>query len=218
MVTCDDAPPAPRLFLGATQGKLMRIAIALALCVVLAGHPRDAETSEEIAPVAVAPPAPAVAKPASDRTWPGSDRSIESIADSVSVVIEAITKNDAAVTKRDESHVGTSMTVGGHVIRGGGSVTFVRCRQTFAAKKVLYGKFVVGDHLLHYGFVEKSDAFPGPRAQTAIPSGTEVLLFLDAQARILKALGATPADREAVEEAIPRLGKKPKADRQESED
>jgi hypothetical protein len=192
----------------------MRIIIAFISSAVLICNVQNAKSSEDVSPVGIPPVAPAVAAPVSDEIWLGSDVSIDAIASIVTIVVAATAKEDAVVDKRDEAHISTSMDGGGgRVIRGGGYVTFAHCRQTFTIDKVMHGEFAEGDRLLDYGFVEKSDAFPGPRAGRVIPRGVKVILFLDAQIKILKALRATAENLEAVEKALPALGKKPTTER-----
>ncbi len=82
---------------------------------------------------------------------------------------------------------------GGERIRGGGLVTRADCSQTFIVSKVLAGSVSIGKVELAYGFVEKTDALPGPRREDAVPVKTKVILFLDSKGRILK---ATPDNTE----------------------
>jgi len=98
----------------------------------------------------------------------------------------------------------------GGVIRGGGTVTYAYCRQTFANMELLHGDAKVEERVLEYGYVEKSDAFPGPRGENVIPSDTKVILLLGKDGKIMKALPDTKDNRESVQLAVSRHHEKQK--------
>ena len=145
----------------------------------------------------------------SDNNLPGSKASLDTIAQISSTIISATAKEDAVITDRGSAHISTSMDMGGgRSISGGGYVTHVRCDQRFEVDNILYGKSTTGEHLFHYGIIEKSDASPGPRAQVLIPSGMKVILFIDNEAQILKTLIFNPENLQTVGDVISGLDKK----------
>ena len=77
----------------------------------------------------------------------------------------------------------TTMNVGDEVIEGGGTVVHAQRRQVFSVVEVLAGKHDGKELTLTYGYVEESDCFPGPKAQSPVPSRADVLLLLDAEGR-----------------------------------
>ena len=99
---------------------------------------------------------------------------------------------------------------GGEVIEGGGTVTYAYCRQKFAEREVLHGDTKAEDGVLEYGYVEKSDAFPGAREEKAIPSDARILLLLGKEGKIMKALPNTKENRDAVQSALARNKEKQK--------
>ncbi len=144
-----------------------------------------------------------------DNKLPGSTTSFDTINKTVSTIFAAKAKGDAAITDRSSAHISTSMSMGGgRTITGGGFVTYVRCDQRFDVYNILYGKSTTGEHLFHYGIIEKSDASPGPQAQVLIPSGMEVILFIDNEDQILKTLIYNPENLKTVEDVISGLVKK----------
>jgi hypothetical protein len=137
--------------------------------------------------------------------WPGSDSTLDTLAPFTATVIAATAKGNAEIVSRHSSHMSTAMDTGdGELIRGGGYVTFAYCRQKFQTTEVLHGSAKTGDRVLEYGYVEKSDAFPGPRDEEAIPSNARTVLLLGKDGRIMKALPDTKENRTGVRRALSR--------------
>jgi len=142
---------------------------------------------------------------------PGSGSTLDTLTPFTAAVIACTAKEDAEIVKRLSSHISTVMDMGGgDVIEGGGTVTYAYCRQKFTNMKLLRGDGMLEDRALEYGYVEKSDAFPGPRDEKAIPSGARVVLLLGTKGNVLKALPDTKENRDAVRLALSRHQEKQK--------
>ena len=98
----------------------------------------------------------------------------------------------------------------GETIHGGGTVTTASCRQRFEVINAIVGDASAGERTLDYGFVEKTDAFPGPTLERAIPTGEEFILLLGDDSRVLKGLINTPGNRAIVIEAVSKAKRQDK--------
>ena len=137
--------------------------------------------------------------------WPGSRSTLDTLAPFTTAVIACTSKGDAETVKRHSSHMSTAMDMGGgRVISGGGTVTYAYCRQKFTKMELLQGETKAEERVLEYGYVEKSDAFPGPRVERVIPPDTRVILLLGKEGKIMKVLSDTKENREAVQAALSR--------------
>src|SRR5262245_27922148 len=134
---------------------------------------------------------------------PGERRSVESLAEYTASAVTAVAKGKAEVRDRSAAHLSTAMSLGdGKVIRGGGMVTYAHCRQTFAVADVLHGKGKPGERALDYTIVEKAVGGPLPSTERRINDGAKVILLLNADGEIMKALPDTPENRKALQAAL----------------
>jgi hypothetical protein len=146
---------------------------------------------------------PLPAKASSSEKWPGARSSLQALAPETAAVLAAVTRGKGEIKSRSATHMSTQMTVGkGEVIEGGGFVFFAQCRQKFQVVEILHGKDKPGDRVLEYGIVEKTEGFPLPAVQEAIPAGVKVILFLGEKGNLLKVLPDTQENRKAVRTAL----------------
>jgi len=146
------------------------------------------------------------------KRWPGSDSTLDALAPFTVTVIACTAKEKAEIVKRHSSHISTAMDLGGgEVVHGGGTVTYAYCRQKFETVEVLHGNANTGDRVLQYGYVEESDAFPGPRNEKAIPFKAKAILLVGKEGRIMKALPDTVENRDAVRSALSRYAERERA-------
>lgn len=131
--------------------------------------------------------------------WRGSRSSLQALAPVTTTVLAAVAKEKVEILSRNAAHLSTQTTLGkGEVIEGGGYVFFARCRQKFQVLEILHGNGKLGDIILEYGIVEKTEGFPLPAVQEPIPPGVKFLLLMGEKGNILKALPATQENRKAV--------------------
>ena len=133
-------------------------------------------------------------------SWPTSEVDLPWAVRVATTVVVALSTNQAAISNRTVSHISTTMNLGGETIAGGGYVTHARCRQEFRVLELLHGKKPSDNIALEYGFVEKSDAFPGPRTQSPIPVNEKVILILGETNSLLKVLPDTAQSRRRIKE------------------
>jgi hypothetical protein len=138
--------------------------------------------------------------------WPGTRSSLEKLAVTATSVVVAKPKGKATLGKRYTSHISTQMEVDGRVIRGGGLVTSIECRQEFQIMEVLYGKAKRESRVLEYTIV-KSRAFPGPASTSPIPEDAVAILLLGEKGHIMKALPDSAENRRAVRKAFSKKAK-----------
>jgi hypothetical protein len=142
--------------------------------------------------------------------WTGSESSLDTVVKFAATILSCRAKKDAEIVKRHTVDESTAMDMGdGEVFRGGGLVRFAHCRQIFQTDKVFYGKSKVGDRVLEYSYVEMSEAFP--MEGKAIPKNAKVIVVLDNEDRIIKALPDTEENRKAVALALSRCRERKKA-------
>lgn len=140
---------------------------------------------------------------------PGSSSTIDVLLPYTSNIVAAVAQAEATVTGRHSLHMSTVMDMGGgETIKGGGTVTYAECCQTFVVSHVLAGRISTGEVVFAYGFAEESDAFPGPSQEIAVPVNTKVILFLGENARILKAIRDKPMNRNLVQTELEKAAKK----------
>jgi hypothetical protein len=122
------------------------------------------------------------------------------VSNAVCVAV-AVSTNRTVTPQGGGAHISTSMSMGdGTVIHGGGYVHYAICRQSFQLLEVLHGRKPDENFILEYGFLERSDAFPGPREECPIPIGQKVVLVLGETNKLLKALPDTPDNRTKIKE------------------
>jgi len=123
--------------------------------------------------------------------------------------VVAVAQARAEIAQRDLALISTVMDMGGgETIEGGGEVTYAKCRQAFSISEVLAGTISTGKAELVYGFTERSNAFPGPSQEIAVPIRAKVILLLSGNRRILKAVHDTPENRNLVKSRLERAKKK----------
>jgi len=127
--------------------------------------------------------------------WPTASVDLSfALSNAISVVVAVSTNRD--VTGRGRSHISTRMPLpGGRMIEGGGYVTQADCRQGFRFLQLLRGKQPAHTFVLEYGFVEKSDAFLGPKTECPIPLNQNVILLIGKTNNLLKVLPDTLENR-----------------------
>jgi len=130
--------------------------------------------------------------------WPTSDVPWRQAVSQSVTVLRAKAKDAGEITKRSAAHMSTTMNVGDDVIEGGGTVARAQRRQVFFVVEVLAGKHDGKELTLTYGYVEKSDCFPGPKTPSPVPSRVGVLLLLNAKGRLVKVAADTDANRKAL--------------------
>ncbi len=127
--------------------------------------------------------------------WPTADVPWQQAVTRSTTILRAKAKDAGVVTKRWAAHMSTTMNVGDEVIEGGGTVVDAQRRQVFSVVEVLAGKHDGKELTLTYGYVEKSDCFPGPETQSPVPIHADVLLLLDSKGRLVKVAVDTDTNR-----------------------
>ncbi len=133
-------------------------------------------------------------------SWPTAEVDLSWAVRVATTVVVALSTNHTAISNRSSSHITTEMNRGGKTIPGGGYMTCARCRQEFRVVELLHGKKASDNIALEYGFVEKSDAFPGPRTESPIPANEKVILILGETNSLLKVLPDTVQSRRRIKE------------------
>jgi hypothetical protein len=142
---------------------------------------------------------PLPAGASSSARWPGARSSLQALAPETVAVLVAVAKEKAEIHTRRAAHLSTQTAIAkGDVIEGGGFVFYAECRQRFHVTEILHGPGKVGDRVLAYSFVEKTEGFPLPAVQEPIPVAVSLIILLGEKGNLLKALPDTEEHRKAV--------------------
>lgn len=153
--------------------------------------------------------APESGKPSFADRWPGANSTLKSLAPRTASVLVAVAKGEAEIKSRSAAHLSTRMSVGrGETIAGGGYVFYAQLRQPFRVLEVLHGKGKAGDRILEYDIVQKTVGFPLPARQESIPAGAKVIVLLDKEGNLVKALAETQESRKAIRAIWPEVKQK----------
>ena len=136
------------------------------------------------------------------RPWPHPEVPLDRAVAGAAAVLRAVAVSQADVYRRSASHFSTVSGKGDDAIHGGGTVHFASCRQRFRVVEALLGDRVPEQRVVEYGFVEKSECFPGPSAERALPEVAAAILMLDEKGQLLKAVPDTEESRRRVRAAL----------------
>lgn len=162
------------------------------------------------------------------KPWPGADTPLSTAVEYAALIVRAKAVDEASIQQRRTVHYSTAMDLGGgEMLRGGGPIDYLECRQTLRVVGVLAGLRRPEKLTLNYSVVDRSERFPGRRQEEQpIPKGAEVILVLHPSGMLNKALPDTAENRKAVDEAtaaaekhsLDRLIAATKYDRRTAED